>query len=42
MRGLMMDQPLLITSLIQFAAKYHGETEIVSRSIGRPDPPLHL
>jgi len=36
MRGLMMDMPLLITSLIQFAAQYHGDTEIVSRSVEGP------
>ncbi len=36
MRGLMMDQPLLIISLIQFAAKYHGDTEIVSHSVEGP------
>jgi 3-(methylthio)propionyl---CoA ligase len=32
MRGLMMDQPLLITSLIRYAAQYHADTEIVSRT----------
>src|SRR5947207_2952020 len=32
MRGLMMDRPLLISSLIQYAAQYHAQTEIVSRS----------
>jgi 3-(methylthio)propionyl---CoA ligase len=36
MRGLMMDRPLLIASLIQYAAEYYGETEIVSRSIEGP------
>jgi 3-(methylthio)propionyl---CoA ligase len=30
-RGLMMDQPLLISSIIEHAAAQHGETEIVSR-----------
>jgi fatty-acyl-CoA synthase len=30
MRGLMMDRPLLIASLIEYAARYHGDTEIVS------------
>jgi fatty-acyl-CoA synthase len=30
MRGLMMDRPLLIASLIDYAAGYHGDTEIVS------------
>src|SRR5215470_2791726 len=38
MRGLMMDRPLLIQSLIQYAARYHGETEIVSRTT---EGPLH-
>jgi fatty-acyl-CoA synthase len=33
MRGLMMDQPLLITSLIRYAAQYHTNTEIVSRTV---------
>lgn len=34
MQGLMMDQPLLISSLIEHAARYHGETEIASVEIG--------
>ncbi len=38
MRGLMMDYPLLISSLIEYAAEYHGSTEIVSRT---HDHPLH-
>jgi acyl-CoA synthetase (AMP-forming)/AMP-acid ligase II len=38
MKGLMMDTPLLITSLIRFAAEYHGDTEIVSRTL---EGPLH-
>ena len=29
----MMDQPLLISSLIAHAARYHGQTEIVSRTL---------
>ncbi|MFO1056955.1 MAG: 3-(methylthio)propionyl-CoA ligase [Dongiaceae bacterium] len=33
MRGLMMDRPLLISSLIDYAARYHGDTEIVSRTV---------
>ncbi len=33
MRGLMMDRPLLISSIIDHAALYHGDTEIVSRTI---------
>ncbi len=36
MRGMMMDRPLLISSQIDFAAKYHGETEIVSRTVEGP------
>ena len=33
MLGLMQDQPLLISSLIEFAARHHGSTEIVSRRV---------
>ena len=33
MFGLMQDQPLLISSLIEFAARHHGSTEIVSRRV---------
>ena len=36
MRGLMMNQPLLITSLIRYAARYHANTEIVSRTVEGP------
>lgn len=32
MRGLMMDVPLLIPSVLEHAAKYHARTEIVSRA----------
>jgi len=32
MRGLMMDAPLLIPSVLEHAAKFHGSTEIVSRA----------
>ena len=31
-RGLMQETPLLISSLIEYAARYHGDTEIVSRT----------
>jgi len=31
MLGLMQDRPLLITSLVEYAASVHGDTEIVSR-----------
>jgi len=34
--GLMMDGPLLISSLIVHAARHHGDTEIVSRSVEGP------
>ncbi len=33
MQGLMMGEQLLISSLIEFAARHHGKTEIVSRRI---------
>ena len=33
MQGLMMDMPLLISGLIQYAADYHGEAEVVAREI---------
>ncbi|MDD2846099.1 MAG: 3-(methylthio)propionyl-CoA ligase [Rhodoferax sp.] len=33
MLGLMQSQPLLISSLIEFAARHHGEGEIVSRRV---------
>ena len=36
MHGLMQGQPLLISSLISFADRYHGATEIVSRTIEGP------
>jgi fatty-acyl-CoA synthase len=36
MRGLMMDRPLLIGALIQYAAEYHGDTEIVTRTVEGP------
>jgi fatty-acyl-CoA synthase len=32
MRGLMMDTPLMISSLLRHAAQYHGDAEIVSRT----------
>lgn len=38
MRGLMMDVPLLITSIMQFAERQHGSREIVSVTA---DQPLH-
>ncbi|HEX9490958.1 MAG TPA: AMP-binding protein, partial [Stellaceae bacterium] len=33
MQGLMMDMPLLLSGLIEYAADYHGATEIVARTI---------
>lgn len=36
MLGLMQDRPLLISSLIEFAAQYHKDAEIVSRTIEGP------
>src|SRR5215510_16412694 len=31
--GLIMDLPLMISSAIQYAAAYHGQTEIVARGV---------
>ncbi|WP_430395764.1 3-(methylthio)propionyl-CoA ligase [Ferrovibrio sp.] len=36
MLGLTQDRPLLISSLIEFAALYHGRTEIVTRTVEGP------
>jgi len=36
LRGLMMDMPLLVSSLIAHADRSHGDTEIVSRTIEGP------
>ena len=36
MYGLMMDAPLVTSSLIEYAAGYHGDTEIVSRTLEGP------
>ena len=33
MNGLMMETPLLITSLIKFAAQFHGDTPIITRGV---------
>ena len=33
MLGLMQDQPLSISSLIEFAERHHGDGEIVSRRV---------
>ena len=36
MRGLMMDVPLMISSIIAHAARFNGDQEIVSRSVEGP------
>ena len=36
MKGLMQNQPLLLSSLLQFADRFHAGTEIVSRTIEGP------
>ena len=36
MLGQMMDEPLLISSQIEFAARYHGTTEVITRSVEGP------
>jgi len=36
MQGLMMDAPLLVSSLIEHADRNHGDTEIVSRTVEGP------
>ncbi|MCP4327823.1 MAG: long-chain-fatty-acid--CoA ligase [Alphaproteobacteria bacterium] len=36
MRGQMMDRPLLISSLIKYAADYQGDVEVVSRTVEGP------
>ena len=36
MQGLMMNTPLMISSLIRHADRYHGDAEIVSRTIEGP------
>src|SRR5829696_10390978 len=35
MRGLMSERPLLISTIIQHAARYHGDVEVVSRLVDR-------
>ncbi len=36
MHGLMMDTPLLVSDLITFADRHHGDTEIVSKTVEGP------
>ncbi len=38
MLGLMQDQPLLISSLLTFAERHHGDSEVISR---RPEGDVH-
>ena len=38
MKGLMQDWPLLVHRVLDHAARWHGEREIVSRVRRRPDP----
>jgi 3-(methylthio)propionyl---CoA ligase len=41
MLGLMQDQPLLVSSLIEFAARHHADAEIVSRRVDSNSGDLH-
>jgi fatty-acyl-CoA synthase len=36
MDGIMMDRPRLVSSLIEYAATYHADAEIVSRMVDGP------
>ncbi|CAL8464941.1 g4476 [Coccomyxa elongata] len=36
MRGLMQDHPLLVTNILDYAAKWHGEQVVVSRMVEGP------
>ena len=36
MLGLMQDWPLLVTRILDHAAEWHGDREIVSRSVEGP------
>jgi 3-(methylthio)propionyl---CoA ligase len=36
MRGLMMDSPLLISSILRHAARWHGDVEVVARTVEGP------
>jgi len=40
MKGLMQNQPLLLSSLLKHADRFHSGTEIVSRTVEGPDPSL--
>ena len=39
MRGLMMDRPLLVSSILDHAAERYGEVEMVSCTADAPAPP---
>jgi fatty-acyl-CoA synthase len=36
MCGLMMDRPLLVPPLLEYAARYHADTEVITRSVEGP------
>ena len=36
MHGLMQEIPLMISSLIRYAAEYHGDRQVVSRTVEGP------
>jgi 3-(methylthio)propionyl---CoA ligase len=36
LHGMMMDTPLLLIALLEYAARYHGDTEIVTRTVEGP------
>ena len=36
MRGLMMDVPLMVSSILDYAQRFHGDREIVSRAVEGP------
>ena len=33
MKGLMQDYPLVVTSILDYAARYHAEQEVISRTV---------
>lgn len=33
MKGLMQDYPLVVNSLLDYAAKFHGEQEVITRTV---------
>ena len=41
MQALMQDRPLLISSLIEHAATFHPETEIVTKTVEGPTHRTH-